>query len=564
MADYQYIYSMQGVGKVVDGKKEILKDIYLSFFPGAKIGVLGLNGSGKSTLLKIMAGLDTEILGEARPAPGIKVGYLAQEPELDPSKDVRGNIEEAVKEIKDALAELDAVYAAYAEPDADFDEIAKKQAKLEDFINAADGHDLDRKLEVAADALRLPAWDADVTKLSGGERRRVALCRLLLSNPDMLLLDEPTNHLDAESVAWLERFLHDYPGTVVAVTHDRYFLDNVAGWILELDRGHGIPFEGNYSSWLEQKDARLSQESKEESSRQKAIKQELEWVRQGTKGRHAKAKARLKAFDELASKEVQQRNATKQIFIPAGERLGDIVFKAEHVKKGFGDRLLVEDLNFNLPRGGIVGIIGANGAGKTTLFRMFTGQEKPDAGTLIKGDTVQLAYVDQSRDALDDSKTVFEEISGGSDFVTLGKAEVPSRAYCGRFNFKGGDQQKKVSMLSGGERNRLHLAKMLKEGGNVLLLDEPTNDLDVETLRALEDALLDFAGCAVVISHDRWFLDRIATHMLAFEDDGHVEWFEGNFADYEVDKKKRLGEAATQPHRVKYNHNERPLAALCD
>jgi len=552
MADYQYIYSMQGVGKVVDGKKEILKDIYLSFFPGAKIGVLGLNGSGKSTLLKIMAGLDTEILGEARPAPGIKIGYLAQEPELDPNKDVRGNIEEAVKEIKDALAELDAVYAAYAEPDADFDEIAKKQAKLEDLINAADGHDLDRKLEVAADALRLPAWDADVTKLSGGERRRVALCRLLLSNPDMLLLDEPTNHLDAESVAWLERFLHDYPGTVVAVTHDRYFLDNVAGWILELDRGRGIPFEGNYSSWLEQKDARLSQESKEESSRQKAIKQELEWVRQGTKGRHAKAKARLKAFDELASKEVQQRNATKQIFIPAGERLGDIVFKAEHVKKGFGDRLLVEDLNFSLPRGGIVGIIGANGAGKTTLFRMFTGQEKPDAGTLIKGDTVQLAYVDQSRDALDDSKTVFEEISGGSDFVTLGKAEVPSRAYCGRFNFKGGDQQKKVSVLSGGERNRLHLAKMLKEGGNVLLLDEPTNDLDVETLRALEDALLDFAGCAVVISHDRWFLDRIATHMLAFEDDGHVEWFEGNFADYEADKKKRLGEAATQPHRVKY------------
>ncbi len=552
MADYQYIYSMQGVGKVVDGKKEILKDIYLSFFPGAKIGVLGLNGSGKSTLLKIMAGLDTEILGEARPAPGIKIGYLAQEPELDPTKDVRGNIEEAVKEIKDALAELDAVYASYAEPDADFDEIAKKQAKLEDIINAADGHDLDRKLEVAADALRLPAWDADVTKLSGGERRRVALCRLLLSNPDMLLLDEPTNHLDAESVAWLERFLHDYPGTVVAVTHDRYFLDNVAGWILELDRGRGIPFEGNYSSWLEQKDARLSQESKEESSRQKAIKHELEWVRQGTKGRHAKSKARLKAFDELASKEVQQRNATKQIFIPAGERLGDVVFKAEHVKKGFGDRLLVEDLNFSLPRGGIVGIIGANGAGKTTLFRMFTGQETPDAGNMIKGETVQLSYVDQSRDALDDNKTVFEEISGGSDFVTLGKAEVPSRAYCGRFNFKGSDQQKRVSMLSGGERNRLHLAKMLKEGGNVLLLDEPTNDLDVETLRALEEALLDFAGCAVVISHDRWFLDRIATHMLAFEDDGHVEWFEGNFAEYEKDKERRLGKDATQPHRIKY------------
>ncbi|MCF7820875.1 MAG: energy-dependent translational throttle protein EttA [Mariprofundaceae bacterium] len=552
MAEHQYIYSMQGVGKVVGNKKEILKDIYLSFFPGAKIGVLGLNGSGKSTLLKIMAGLDTEILGEARPAPGIKIGYLAQEPELDPAKDVRGNIEEAVKEIKDALAELDAVYAAYAEPDADFDAIAVKQARLEDIINAADGHDLDRRLEVAADALRLPAWDADVTKLSGGERRRVALCRLLLSNPDMILLDEPTNHLDAESVAWLERFLHDYPGTVVAVTHDRYFLDNVAGWILELDRGKGIPFEGNYSSWLEQKDARLSQESKEESSRQKAIKQELEWVRQGTKGRHAKSKARLKAFDELASKEVQQRNATKQIFIPAGERLGDIVFQAEHVKKGFGDRLLVEDLNFSLPRGGIVGIIGANGAGKTTLFRMFTGQETPDAGKMIKGETVQLSYVDQSRDALDDNKTVFEEISGGSDFVTLGKAEVPSRAYCGRFNFKGTDQQKKVSMLSGGERNRLHLAKMLKEGGNVLLLDEPTNDLDVETLRALEEALLDFAGCAVVISHDRWFLDRIATHMLAFEDDGHVEWFEGNFAEYEKDKERRLGKDATQPHRIKY------------
>jgi len=552
VADYQYIYSMQGVGKVVDGKKEILKDIYLSFLPGAKIGVLGLNGAGKSTLLKIMGGLDTEILGEARPAPGIKIGYLAQEPELDPDKDVRGNIEEAVKEIKDALAELDAVYAAYAEPDADFDAIAKKQAQLEDLISAADGHDVDRKLEVAADALRLPPWDADVTKLSGGERRRVALCRLLLSNPDMLLLDEPTNHLDAESIAWLERFLHDFEGTVVAVTHDRYFLDNVAGWILELDRGKGIPFEGNYSSWLEQKEKRLSQEEKEESSRQKAIKQELEWVRAGTKGRHAKSKARLKAFDELASKEVQQRNATKQIFIPAGERLGDTVFKAEDVKKGFGDRLLVEDLNFNLPRGGIVGIIGANGAGKTTLFRMFTGQETPDSGEMIKGETVQLSYVDQSRDALDDNKTVFEEISGGSDFITLGKAEVPSRAYCGRFNFKGSDQQKKVSMLSGGERNRLHLAKMLKEGGNVLLLDEPTNDLDVETLRALEEALLDFAGCAVVISHDRWFLDRIATHMLAFEDDGHVEWFEGNFAEYEKDKERRLGKDATQPHRIKY------------
>jgi len=552
MADYQYIYSMQGVGKVVAGKREILKDIYLSFFPGAKIGVLGLNGSGKSTLLKIMAGLDEEILGEARPAPGIRIGYLSQEPELDPNKDVRGNVEEAVQPMKDALAELDAVYAAYAEPDADFDAIAVKQAKLEAFIESGDGHNLDRKLEIAADALRLPEWDADVTKLSGGERRRVALCRLLLSNPDMLLLDEPTNHLDAESVAWLERFLHDYPGTVVAVTHDRYFLDNVAGWILELDRGRGIPFEGNYSSWLEQKEKRLAVEEKQESTRQKAMAEELAWVRAGTKGRHAKSKARLKAFDDLSSREVQERNATKQIFIPSGERLGDIVFKAEHVSKGFGDRLLVEDLNFNLPRGGIVGIIGANGAGKTTLFRMFTGQEKPDSGELIMGDTVKLSYVDQSRDALDANKTVWEEISGGSDSMYLGKVEVPSRAYCGRFNFKGGDQQKKIGTLSGGERNRVHLAKMLKEGGNVLLLDEPTNDLDVETLRALEEALLDFAGCAVVISHDRWFLDRVATHMLAFEGDGHVEWFEGNFEEYEADKKRRLGEDATQPHRMRY------------
>ncbi|RLL53003.1 energy-dependent translational throttle protein EttA [Mariprofundus sp. EBB-1] len=552
MADYQYIYSMEGVGKVVDNKKEILKDIYLSFFPGAKIGVLGLNGSGKSTLLKIMAGLDTEILGEARPAPGIRIGYLSQEPDLDETKDVRGNVEEAVQPMKDALAELDAVYAAYGEADADFDAIAAKQAKLENFIEAGDGHNLDRKLDVAADALRLPEWDADVSKLSGGERRRVALCRLLLSNPDMLLLDEPTNHLDAESVAWLERFLHDYPGTVVAVTHDRYFLDNVAGWILELDRGRGIPFEGNYSGWLEQKEKRLSVEEKQESSRQKAMKQELEWVRAGTKGRHAKSKARLKAFDELAGREAQERNATKQIFIPSGERLGDIVFDAEAVNKAFGDKVLVEDLNFSLPRGGIVGIIGANGAGKTTLFRMLTGQDTPDSGTLTKGETVNVSYVDQSRDALDDKKTVWEEISGGSDTMYLGKVEVQSRAYCGRFNFKGGDQQKKVSMLSGGERNRVHLAKMLKEGGNVLLLDEPTNDLDVETLRALEEALLDFAGCAIVISHDRWFLDRVATHMLAFEGEGHVEWFEGNFEEYEADKKKRLGEDATQPHRMRY------------
>ncbi len=552
MADYQYIYSMQGVGKVVAGKKEILKDIYLSFLPGAKIGVLGLNGAGKSTLLRIMAGIDTDIIGEARPAPGIRIGYLSQEPELDPAKDVRGNVEEAVQPIKDALAELDAVYAAYADPDADFDAIAAKQAKLEAFIEASDGHDLDRKLDIAADALRLPAWDADVTKLSGGERRRVALCRLLLSNPDMLLLDEPTNHLDAESVAWLERFLHDYPGTVVAVTHDRYFLDNVAGWILELDRGRGIPFEGNYSSWLEQKEKRLAIEEKQESSRQKAIKHELEWVRAGAKGRHAKSKARLKAFDELASREVQERNATKQIFIPVAERLGDTVVRAENICKSFDGKVLVENLSFNLPRGGIVGIIGPNGAGKTTLFRMITGQEQPDAGTLTIGETVQLSYVDQSRDALDGNKTVWEEISGGADSIWLGRVEVSSRAYCGRFNFKGGDQQKKVSVLSGGERNRVHLAKMLQTGGNVLLLDEPTNDLDVETLRALEEALLDFAGCAVVISHDRWFLDRIATHILAFEGEGHVEWFEGNFEEYEADKKRRLGEDATQPHRMKY------------
>ena len=552
MADYQYIYSMQGVGKVVANKKEILKDIYLSFLPGAKIGVLGLNGAGKSTLLRIMAGLDDEILGEARPAPGIRVGYLPQEPELDPAKDVRGNVEEAVQPIKDALAELDAVYAAYADPDADFDAIAAKQAKLEAIIEASDGHNLDRKLEIAADALRLPDWDADVTKLSGGERRRVALCRLLLSAPDMLLLDEPTNHLDAESVAWLERFLHDYSGTVVAVTHDRYFLDNVAGWILELDRGRGIPFEGNYSAWLEQKEKRLAVEEKQESSRQKAMRQELEWVRAGAKGRHAKSKARLKAFDELASREVQERNATKQIFIPSGERLGDIVFEAEHLCKGFGDRLLIDDLNFSLPRGGIVGVIGPNGAGKTTLFRMLTGQEQPDSGTLIRGETVKLSYVDQSRHALDDNKTVWEEISGGADSIWLGKVEVSSRAYCGRFNFKGADQQKKIGLLSGGERNRVHLAKMLKEGGNVLMLDEPTNDLDVETLRALEEALLDFAGCAIVISHDRWFLDRIATHMLAFEGEGHVEWFEGNFEAYEADKKRRLGEEAVQPHRMRY------------
>ena len=552
MADYQYIYTMQGVGKVVANKKEILKDIYLSFFPGAKIGVLGLNGSGKSTLLRIMAGVDAEILGEARPAPGIKIGFLSQEPELDPTKDVRGNVEEGVAETKALLDRFNAISEAFGDPDADFDKLLAEQADMQDKIDAADAWDLDRKLEIAADALRLPDWDADVTKLSGGERRRVALCRLLLSSPDMLLLDEPTNHLDAESVAWLERFLHDYKGTVVAVTHDRYFLDNVAGWILELDRGRGIPFEGNYSSWLEQKEKRLQIEEKQETARITAMKHELEWVRSSAKGRHAKSKARLKAFDELANIDTQKRNATKQIFIPTAERLGDVVIKADGVSKGFGDRLLIDNLSFNLPRGGIVGIIGANGAGKTTLFRMVTGLEKPDSGTLTIGEKVQLSYVDQSRDALNDAKSVWEEISGGNDSIYLGKVEVSSRAYCGRFNFKGGDQQKLVKTLSGGERNRVHLAKMLKSGGNVLLLDEPTNDLDVETLRALEEALLDFAGCAVIISHDRWFLDRVATHMLAFEGDGHVEWFEGNFAEYEEDKKKRLGEEAVQPHRIHY------------
>jgi len=552
LAAYQYIYTMQGVGKVVSGRREILKDICLSFFPGAKIGVLGLNGSGKSTLLRIMAGIDTEIIGEARPAPGIKTGFLPQEPELDASKDVRGNVEEGVAETKQLLDQFNAVSEAFADPDADFEKLLDEQARLQEAIDHADAWDLDRKLEVAADALRLPAWDADVTRLSGGERRRVALCRLLLSNPDILLLDEPTNHLDAESVAWLEHFLHDYPGTVVAVTHDRYFLDNVAGWILELDRGHGIPFEGNYSSWLEQKERRFSQEEKEESSRQKAIRHELEWVRAGARGRHAKSKARLKAFDALSSIEVQKRNATKQIFIPASKRLGDTVIRAEGLCKGYGGCELIENLDFNLPPGGIVGIIGANGAGKTTLFRMITGQERPDSGTLTLGESVELSYVDQSRDALDPGKSVWEEISGGDDFIYLGKQEVQSRAYCARFNFKGGDQQKRVNALSGGERNRVHLAKMLKSCGNVLLLDEPTNDLDVETLRALEEALLDFSGCTVVISHDRWFLDRIATHILAFEDEAKVVWFEGNFADYEADKKRRLGESALQPHRVKY------------
>jgi ATP-binding cassette ChvD family protein len=548
----QYIYSMNRVGKIVPPKKYILKDIWLSFFPGAKIGVLGLNGSGKSTLLKIMAGLDTDIEGEAIPLKGIKIGYLSQEPQLDPNKTVRGNIEEAVVEIKEALAQLDQVYLDYAEPDADFDKLAADQARLEDIINACDGHNLERKLEVAADALRLPEWDADVTKLSGGEKRRVALCRLLLSNPDMLLLDEPTNHLDAESVAWLERFLHDYSGTVVAVTHDRYFLDNVAGWILELDRGSGIPWEGNYSSWLEQKGARLLLEEKQESARQKAMKEELEWVRSGTKGRHAKSKARLARFDELSSSDVQKRNETHEIYIPPGPRLGDVVIEANGISKSFGDKLLFSDLNFKLPQGGIVGIIGANGAGKTTLFRIMAGFEQPDSGKLKIGETVKLAYVDQLRDDMDAKKTVFEEVSEGLDLITVGTYQTPSRAYLGRFNFKGGDQQKFIGDLSGGERNRVHLAKLLKTGGNVLLLDEPTNDLDVETLRALEDAVLNFPGCAVVISHDRWFLDRIATHILAFEGDSQVVWFEGNYADYEADRHRRLGTDADSPRRLKY------------
>ncbi len=552
----QYIYTMNRVGKVVPPKRVILRDISLSFFPGAKIGVLGLNGSGKSTLLKIMAGLDTEIEGEARPQPGINVGYLPQEPQLDASKDVRGNVEEAVAPIKQALERLDQVYAAYAEADADFDALAKEQADLEDLIEATDGHNLERTLEVAADALRLPPWEADVSTLSGGERRRVALCRLLLSKPDMLLLDEPTNHLDAESVAWLERFLHDYPGTVVAVTHDRYFLDNVAGWILELDRGHGIPWEGNYSSWLEQKENRLEREEKQEQARIKAMKHELEWVRSNPKGRHAKSKARLARFEELSSQEFQSRNETNEIYIPPGPRLGDLVIEAEGLKKAYGDNLLYDGLSFNLPKGGIVGIIGPNGAGKTTLFRIMTGQEQPDGGELRVGETVQVAYVDQSRDALDGKKTVWEEISDGADNIIVGRFEMPSRAYVSRFNFRGSDQQKRIGDLSGGERNRVHLAKLLKSGGNLLLLDEPTNDLDVETLRALEEAILAFPGCVVVISHDRWFLDRVATHILAFEGDSQVTWFEGNYADYEEDRHRRLGAEADQPHRIRY----RPLS----
>ncbi|UOB23394.1 energy-dependent translational throttle protein EttA [Pseudomonas orientalis] len=548
----QYVFTMHRLGKVVPPKREILKNISLSFFPGAKIGVLGLNGSGKSTLLKIMAGVDTEFEGEARPMPDLNIGYLPQEPILDPTKTVREVVEEAVSVIKDAQARLDEVYAAYAEPDADFDKLAAEQAKLEAILQAGDGHNLERQLEVAADALRLPAWDAKVEHLSGGEKRRVALCRLLLSAPDMLLLDEPTNHLDADSVAWLEHFLHDFPGTVVAITHDRYFLDNVAGWILELDRGAGIPYEGNYSGWLETKSDRLAAESKQQSAHEKAMKEELEWVRKGAKARQSKSKARLQRFEEMQSQEFQKRSETNEIYIPAGPRLGDKVIEFKNVSKGYGDRVLIDNLSFSMPKGAIVGVIGGNGAGKSTLFRMLMGKETPDSGSIEIGETVQLACVDQSREDLDGSKTVFQQISDGSDQIRIGNYEIPARTYVGRFNFKGGDQQKFVKDLSGGERGRLHLALTLKEGGNVLLLDEPSNDLDVETLRSLEEALLDFPGAAIVISHDRWFLDRVATHILAYEDDSQAVFFEGNYTEYEADRKKRLGDAAAQPHRVRH------------
>ncbi|KDD70872.1 energy-dependent translational throttle protein EttA [Pseudomonas mandelii] len=548
----QYVFTMHRLGKVVPPKREILKNISLSFFPGAKIGVLGLNGSGKSTLLKIMAGVDTEFEGEARPMPELNIGYLPQEPILDPTKTVREVVEEAVSVIKNAQARLDEVYAAYADEDADFDKLAAEQAKLEAILQASDGHNLDRQLEVAADALRLPAWDAKIEFLSGGEKRRVALCRLLLSAPDMLLLDEPTNHLDADSVAWLEHFLHDFPGTVVAITHDRYFLDNVAGWILELDRGAGIPYEGNYSGWLEAKSDRLAAESKQQSAHEKAMKEELEWVRKGAKARQSKSKARLQRFEEMQSQEFQKRSETNEIYIPAGPRLGDKVIEFKNVSKGYGDRVLIDNLSFSMPKGAIVGVIGGNGAGKSTLFRMLMGKETPDSGTIEVGETVQLACVDQSREDLDGSKTVFQQISDGSDQIRIGNYEIPSRTYVGRFNFKGGDQQKFVKDLSGGERGRLHLALTLKEGGNVLLLDEPSNDLDVETLRSLEEALLDFPGAAIVISHDRWFLDRVATHILAYEDDSQAVFFEGNYTEYEADRRKRLGEAAAQPHRVRH------------
>ncbi|MGJ3494637.1 energy-dependent translational throttle protein EttA [Piscirickettsia salmonis] len=551
----QYIFTMNRVSKVVPPGKTILKNISLSFFPGAKIGVLGLNGAGKSTLLRIMAGVDQEFDGEARPQAGINIGYLPQEPQLDSSKDVRGNVEEGIKETKAIVDRYNAINMKFADPDLDPDEMTallEEQAELQNQIDAANAWDLERTLEIAADALRLPPWDADVSVLSGGERRRVALCQLLLSNPDMLLLDEPTNHLDAESVAWLERFLHEFKGTVVAITHDRYFLDNVAGWILELDRGEGIPYEGNYSSWLEQKEQRLTQEKRQEDAHNRSVKSELEWVRSNPKGRRAKSKARLARFEELSSQEFQKRNETQSLYIPPGPRLGDLVIEANNISKGFNERVLIENLSFNLPRGGIVGIIGPNGAGKTTLFKLLTGQESIDKGDFKLGETVDLACVDQSRDALDNSKTVWEEISAGSDHIVVGNFTMPSRAYVSRFNFKGGDQQKRISDLSGGERNRVHLAKLLKRGGNVLLLDEPTNDLDVETLRALEESLLSFPGCAVVISHDRWFLDRIATHILAYEGDSHVEWFEGNYSEYEADRKRRLGIDAEQPQRIKY------------
>ncbi|AAZ26210.1 MULTISPECIES: energy-dependent translational throttle protein EttA [Colwellia] len=548
----KFIMSMNRVSKVVPPKRTILKDISLSFFPGAKIGVLGLNGSGKSTLLRIMAGVDTEFEGDAVALAGTKIGYLPQEPQLDENQTVREAVEEAVSEVKNAMARLDQVYNEYAEENADFDALAKEQGDLEDIINAQDGHNIDNVLERAADALRLPEWDQKIAVLSGGERRRVALCRLLLEKPDMLLLDEPTNHLDAESVAWLERFLHDYPGTVVAITHDRYFLDNVAGWILELDRGHGIPYEGNYSSWLEQKDARLEREGKTESALQKTIKQELEWVRSNPKARQSKSKARLARFEELNSQDHQKRNETNELYIPPGPRLGDKVLDVNNLTKSFGDRVLIDDLSFSVPKGAIVGIIGPNGAGKSTLFKMMSGAEKPDSGNVVLGDTVKLASVDQFRDDMDNSKTVYQEISQGHDILQIGNFEIPSRAYVSRFNFKGNDQQKIIGELSGGERNRVHLAKLVQTGGNVLLLDEPTNDLDVETLRALEEALLEFPGCAMVISHDRWFLDRIATHILDYRDEGQINFFEGNFTDYEAWLKKTLGPAATEPHRIKY------------
>ncbi|WP_169570086.1 energy-dependent translational throttle protein EttA [Sneathiella limimaris] len=554
MASYQYIYVMNGLSKTYPGGKQVLKDIRLSFFPGAKIGVLGLNGAGKSTLLKIMAGIETEFTGEAWAADGVKVGYLPQEPELDASKDVLDNVMDGVREKKALLDKFNEVSARFAEEltDDEMNDLIAEQGELQEQIDSQNLWDLDREVEIAMDALRCPAGDADVSKLSGGERRRVALCRLLLSKPDMLLLDEPTNHLDAESVAWLERFLHDYTGTVVAVTHDRYFLDNVAGWILELDRGSGIPWEGNYSSWLEQKEKRLEMEGKAEDSRRKTLKNELEWVRQGAKGRQSKSKARLAAYEEMLNQDTGAKIDEMQITIPPGPRLGSLVVEADHISKGFGDRLLIEDLSFKLPPGAIVGVIGPNGAGKTTLFKLLTGAEKPDEGSFNVGPTVQLGYVDQDRDTLDPNKTVWEEISEGNEIIYLGKKEINSRAYVSGFNFKGSDQQKKVGQLSGGERNRVNLAKMLKSGANFLLLDEPTNDLDVDTLRALEEALLEFAGCAVVISHDRWFLDRIATHILAYEGDSHVEWFEGNFEAYEEDKKRRLGAQAVEPHRIKY------------